>query len=255
MPIPLPGPYIEAAILGQYYNKTGQGHGQIYLLGSISQLGWWYYFPVAFALKTPLPTLALIFIALYLTARNRRFTLDSDETALGLSIAGLLVFFVFFCTAQIGVRYLLPVLPFLFTLVGQVATWKPRRLGRPWNAFLIVLSVWLPVSVFSYYPHYLAYFNEVCWNRLRLYRYLADSNLDWGQNNWYLTRYLQAHAGKPIAINPERPATGTVIVSVNNLVGLRSAEATYRWLRNEHAPVAHIGYSWVVYEIPATPTR
>ena len=59
IPIPLPAGFIEAFILGQYYNRIGRGHGPIYILGDLSQFGHWYYFPVAFLLKTHSPPLSL----------------------------------------------------------------------------------------------------------------------------------------------------------------------------------------------------
>ncbi|MFO7678686.1 MAG: hypothetical protein R6X34_01420 [Chloroflexota bacterium] len=36
-----------------------------FLLGQYSDHGWWYYFPAAFALKTPLPTLILLVLAFW----------------------------------------------------------------------------------------------------------------------------------------------------------------------------------------------
>jgi 4-amino-4-deoxy-L-arabinose transferase-like glycosyltransferase len=48
--------------LGQFaaYNRAGH---PAYLLGEVSQHGWWYYFPVAFAVKTPLGALLLLVVA------------------------------------------------------------------------------------------------------------------------------------------------------------------------------------------------
>ena len=41
-----------------------------FLLGEHSPTGWWYYFPVAFAVKTPLPTLLLIVASLVFVWRR-----------------------------------------------------------------------------------------------------------------------------------------------------------------------------------------
>jgi 4-amino-4-deoxy-L-arabinose transferase-like glycosyltransferase len=247
-PLPLPRPYVEAALLGEYYNATGGGHGPIYLLGKLGHLGWRRYFPVAFVLKTPLPTLAIILLASFVCLRTRRLRLASDELLLVLSAAAPFVFLTLFCTAQLGVRYLLPVLPSLYTFAGQIAIWSPAIKKRLWNAGLLVLLLWLPVSVSSYFPHYISYFNETCWNRLRLYKYLADSNLDWGQDGYYLNGYLRAHKGQSITKNPSEPTTGTIIVNVNNLIG-----PEYQWLRNNYSPTSRVAYSWLVYQIPAPP--
>ena len=41
-----------------------------FLFGAYSPNGWWYYFPVAFAAKTPLPTLILIGASLVFVYRR-----------------------------------------------------------------------------------------------------------------------------------------------------------------------------------------
>ena len=40
---------------------------------------------------------------------------------------------------------------------------------------------------------YLTYFNEFVWNRTQAYKYLADSNIDWGQSSIQLSQYLTDH--------------------------------------------------------------
>jgi len=247
-PLPLPRPYVEALLLGQHFNTTGGGHGPVYILGKLGHLGWRYYFPVTFALKTPLPTLAFILLATFVCLRTRRLRLVSDELLFVFSAAVPFAFLTFFCTAQLGVRYLLPVLPFLYTFAGQIAIWSPAIKRRLWNAGLLALLIWLPISVLSYFPHYISYFNEICWNRLHLYHYLADSNLDWGQDGYYLQRYLDAHKTQSIAKNPPVPTTGTVIVNVNSLIG-----PDYQWLRDNYSPVSRVAYSWLVYQVSSLP--
>ena len=44
------------------------------------------------------------------------------------------------------------------------------------------LVLYLVVSVLSYYPHFIPYFNELVWDRTKAYRILVDSNLGWSQN-------------------------------------------------------------------------
>jgi hypothetical protein len=45
--------------LGQVMRKSQDGHAS-YLLGEISHTGWWYYFPVVVAVKTPVGLLLLL---------------------------------------------------------------------------------------------------------------------------------------------------------------------------------------------------
>jgi hypothetical protein len=103
------------------------------------------------------------------------------------------------------------------------------------------------VSVLSYHPHYIPYFNEIVWDRRYAYKYLADSNLDWGQADFYLEDYL---AENPNArVEPLQPRDGTTIVSVNALVGVEGERDRYAWLRENFEPVDTIGYMYLVYEI------
>jgi hypothetical protein len=80
------------------------------------------------------------------------------------------------------------------------------------------------------------------------YRVLADSNLDWGQAGWYLERYLQAHP--EAKLNPTGPVTGTVVVEVNDLVGITKDADFYRWLREGYRPVGTIAYAYLIFNLP-----
>ena len=83
-----------------------------------------------------------------------------------------------------------------------------------------------------------------------MYKYLADSNVDWGQNKNYLGEYKKRHRGERISVNPDGPAKGIVIVNVNRLSGLNYGPDEYKWLRENYEPIDHIGYSWLVYRVP-----
>ena len=95
-----------------------------FLLGNFRTTGWWYYFPVAFLLKTPLPTMALLLGAFIVTGKTiwvKRLGLTwadvIDLLALLLPAAG---FFAIALTTDInlGYRHILPVLPFLYVFAG-----------------------------------------------------------------------------------------------------------------------------------------
>ena len=93
---------------------------------------------------------------------------------------------------------------------------------------------------------------ELVWDRKYAYKYVADSNLDWGENDLILKDYVARHSSLPISVNPRVPTSGIVIVSANRLVGLDDIKIIdldrYAWLR-ERKPSGHIAYSWLVYEI------
>ncbi|MBU1627740.1 hypothetical protein KKB18_10265 [bacterium] len=114
---------------------------------------------------------------------------------------------------------------------------------------IAALMIYLVISVLSYFPHYISYFNELVWDRKQAYKILADSNIDWGQNGWYLKQYKEKH---PDAIvEPLSPKSGKIVVGVNQLVGATVDPERYRWLRENFKPANHIAYSYLVYEIPS----
>jgi hypothetical protein len=104
------------------------------------------------------------------------------------------------------------------------------------------------VSVLSYYPHYIAYFNELVWDRKIAYKILADSNLDWGQSRDDLEKYQEGH---PEAVySPGEIQAGQLVVSVNDLVGVTAAgPQQYAWLRENFEPDGTIAYSYLIYNV------
>ena len=86
------------------------------------------------------------------------------------------------------------------------------------------------------------------WDRTRAYTVLADSNIDWGQNGWYVAQYHATHPG--VIDEPGRPTAGTVLVRVNALTGVTGDPDRFRWLRAHFTPVDHVAYATLVYRSP-----
>lgn len=249
--IPLPEAYVEAFLIGMKYNAAGEGHALIYLMGQLSPHGFWYYYFICLLFKMPLAVFIFAVISLLLL---KKFWVKNpiDEMAFLLIPLGLLVFFSFFCTAQIGIRYLLPAFPFFYVSSGKIVSYRTKKYDRYCKAGLAGLLVWFIISSFSFYPHYISYFNEIIGDRKNMYKYLADSNVDWGQNGNYLHEYIQKHKDKEkISVMPSQPTDGLVLININHLVGIfPTITNKYAWLRENHKPVGHIGYSWLIYRLP-----
>jgi hypothetical protein len=156
------------------------------------------------------------------------------------------VYFNFFFNTQIGIRYLLPIFPLLYVFAGNLFNnWK--QFSPAQKAASFTLLIYLSISVFSYYPYHLSYFNEFVWDRKQAYKYLADSNIDWSQGKNELDQYLLAH---PEAVyKPGKARSGHLIVRVNDLVGVTAEPEQYAWLRDNFEPVDMIAYSYLVYKI------
>jgi len=161
------------------------------LLGQASVFGWWYYFPVAFALKTSLPFLLLSVVAagwsLYacVMGRDKRFV----PLLIGL---GIYLVASMNSNVNIGVRHIAPVFPFLFLLGGACLDWTLKwsrvRLAR---GLVAILLGWMLVDCIRAYPDYLAFTNALTFGKPG-WALLADSNVEWGQDIGELARYLQA---------------------------------------------------------------
>ncbi len=147
-----------------------------FLWGRYSTTGWLWYFPFALAVKSPVPFLVAAAAGLGLVrriipARQRSWLLVAPAA-----------YFAAACAAktQIGVRHVLPVVPFLLVLGGCAAGAAWRR-GGAVRTFALALSAWLAVGVLRAGPDYLAYFNEFAGGPDGGRALLAESNIDWGQ--------------------------------------------------------------------------
>jgi hypothetical protein len=81
---------------------------------------------------------------------------------------------------SIGYRHLLPILPLLCVWGGwQVAALWARPRLRP---IAVVLLSWYALGTCRVAPHFLSFFNELAGGPELGYRYLVDSNCDWGQD-------------------------------------------------------------------------
>jgi hypothetical protein len=248
--VPAPIPLPRVFVLGldrssQIQEERGSIRGYNYVLGRLNVHGTWYAFPLMVLLKTPLSLFGLLALA----ASRRRGVADeglSDGVMLLLPFAVVLAFFSLLAEPQLGIRYLLPGLP-LLALYASAGVADP--LGPRIRLVALALIAWFVGSSLSYMPHPMSYFNELIGRRLLAWRYLADSNLDWEDRTRDIERYRAAHPERPLVVSPSEPRDGWVLVSANDLVGIRDPER-FRWLRENFAPVDHVGYSYLLFQVP-----
>lgn len=266
VPVPVPYPYLEGIDWGQYRVETGKGFGSTYLFGQLREIGGFkgYYF-FAYLFKVPLATQVLILIAIVAYVVNRkRYRFFRDELPLLGPIVFFAVYFNFFFKLQIGIRHLLVAFPLVHVFSGSLFTrWDTWSLKVKSGVILLVL--YLLISVLSYFPHYIPYFNELVWDRKQAYKILADSNVEWGQDKEYVRRFKQEHPDAYVEeglwhmpkyrdkhmdeyLNPQFPDSGLIVVGVNNFVGIYHPHR-YEWLREKYEPVDHIAYSYLVFDI------
>ncbi len=180
-----------------------------FLLGEIRTEGWWWFFPFAVLVKTPVAILmawaaaALAGLAAVARAPSPgsapRWRAVLRDTA---PLTGLLA--ITWATAlsssfNIGHRHVLLTQPILGILAGGLAIAAAPRLARAAGA---VASALLVVTALVAWPHYLAFFNMPSGGRDRAHRLLVDSSLDWGQGLPALGRWLRENAaGEPVYLS------------------------------------------------------
>jgi 4-amino-4-deoxy-L-arabinose transferase-like glycosyltransferase/Tfp pilus assembly protein PilF len=240
-PTPVPAPYL----LGVDYQKSITENGfPLFFLGQKYFYGTWWYFIVSFLIRTPVPLLILILATAIMSLRKSLPSSRDDLYLLSLAV-GFLLYCSFFNKSDNGYRYILPIYPLTYIWISKLALcpWK----GKAFKRIGLALMSWYIIGTLAVAPSYLAYANEFVGGARHLYRYTANADLDWGQNEKLLARYL-ARSQEPYQINPRLPVTGKIIVDVNELHGIFRKKDYYGWLK-AFTPVGNIGYSKIIYDI------
>jgi hypothetical protein len=196
------------------HNRTGH---PAYIWGHRATSGVWYYYPATLAIKTPLALLLMAAAGVWLVRRREALTpLWFAGTVLVCAMAGRL---------DLGVRQILPVYIGLSVFAGCAVAqsrlvWQKIATG--------LLLAWQLVSGAWQHPDYLAYTNEIAGNHPE--RFVADSDLDWGQDMKRLGTFLREAGASEVTFRPfhrtyvldvpmlpgeiEHPSTGWNAVSV-----------------------------------------
>lgn len=182
----------EAYIWGLANTKITEDADTSYFFGHVYRHGNWKYFPAAFLIKSTLPLLILLGVAV--VAWFARWNKDDGGDRVQAAILLLLPMAVYLFVAMrsdmnIGLRHLLPIYPFLYLLAAGGAGMLLRRDAR-WGWAFGVLLVWQAATSLHAAPGYMAYANEAWGGPSQVHRYLSDANSDWGQQLKEAKRYL-----------------------------------------------------------------
>jgi hypothetical protein len=246
--VPVPAPQMFTGIL-EVKRHDLRGH-TAFLFGESSEQGWWYYFPVALAYKTPIAFLLLALL-------GARRTLVPLLMALAILVAAMT------SSINIGVRHVLPVYAMLSICVAAAVLHL-----RKWIA--VPLMAWLVIGVALAHPDYLPWFNAFAGNQPE--RILNDSNLDWGQDALRLVRYARKekiphittsilgstpldHIGLPprTELQALQPAHGYVAISEGHIAfGRTMSPEIAKWLDElfGNRPYRRIGKTIRLYQLP-----
>lgn len=210
--------------------QRSSGGNTDYFLGQVSNGGSWFYFPVVYLLKEPLPILFIILMALLLALAGifkktrggprlarKRFL---DYLELNFTEFSMITFIVIYwnlsvkSNLNIGFRHLFPTLPFIYILSAGVwkrwvaranfptaeSVWIKLRLAIKSALHSLLKYILLALLIFWFFletvfaaPYFLSYFNELGGGVWGGYRYVTDSNYDWGQDLLRLKKFVDEH--------------------------------------------------------------
>ena len=170
-----------------------------YFHGAFHDGGLWYYFLAALLLKTPLGLLLLLVLR-GVTQFWHREECWADRVLLFSPVA-IWFLIISWKAFQIGLRYVLPVYPFLFVYASGIVA-SPLFSRRDVRVAVAALMVWLVASSAAVYPNYLTYFNEVAGGPSHGIEWLDDSNVDWGQDVILLGEFLEANGITDARLTP-----------------------------------------------------
>ena len=270
--------------LAELPRSTLSGNRPGFLLGERRVGGWWYFFPVAFALKTPLGLHLLALAAAaagVLAARGGAWRAWASHGARASAVAAALILAIAMASrTNLGMRHVLPLLPFVCILIAQGVAWLYARHGRKAAVFAAACFVAMAGSTLRYYPYFLSYLSEYAQGR-PVYETLIDSNTDWGQGLIGLREWMRARGVDRVALGyfgsalpggygvryvampgyyqagddlPPRPEPRYLVVSATLLAGSYLAEDVYAGLRKEK-PVDLIAGSLYVFDLQALQAR
>ncbi len=287
--------------LGHYFfglmmatQRTAFGN-TVYFLGMISGSGWWYYFPIVYLMKVPLAFHMLTLAALFLAAlimikapfwKNPLQRLREWIVAHIASFSMIVLLIIYWGASvtgnlNIGIRHILPTFPFIYMLVFAAIVAGLKEIKNPtWKnslSYLIIfLILWYASSSLSSYPSYLSYFNEIGGGPDNGYKYVVDSNYDWGQDLKRLKTWVENNKVEKIKVDyfggadvkyylgdkaegldaNQGPQKGWLAISATSLQGgegnpvpgYDQPTGYYKWL-DEYTPVTRAGKSIFIYHI------
>ena len=280
--------------------QRSAGGNTAYFMGEVSASGWKTYFPIVYLLKEPIPFLIMLFLAIIFWLKNiflnlkQGFGYAKEKLVEYLNISfdkfsmiGFVLFYWFLSILSplnIGFRHIIPTLPLFYILTtGSLKKWVDKSNFRitPYflknifsiigvflksslkYLFIFILVFWFLIETVIAYPYFISYFNEFGGGIKNGYRYVTDSNYDWGQDLLRLRDFVEKNNISKIAVdyfgggnpkyylkdkveywwsargNPKDFGINWLAVSINTLQGAtarlhpghqRNEADEYRWL-------------------------
>lgn len=257
--IPLPHQYVEGAKIMSGYTESGRK--DLYFMGEIRDIGWWYYYIVMFLIKVQIAFLIILLLSFW-TLKNWAQKDIMVKIMILLTPLSLFLYFSFFNKNNVGFRHALIILPFLFLFAAPLVKLKNKKV-----IFLVfIFSFWHMTESLWIFPDYLMYFNQIAGGPNNAWKWSVIGD-DWGQDFLPLKKYLKENKIKEFYLVDfkasrlryferdgikmkklecqEKPIGGVVSVRILDLA--IDKNNCYQWLE-EFKPIKKTGYSIWVYD-------
>ena len=260
-----------------------------YFLGKMANWSYRGYFPIVYLLKVPigfhLLTLTALLLWIFKKSKETKMAIKEKIESHFTEFSMLIFLLIYWLTSvlgnlNLGIRHLFPVFPFTYMLVSLclvkfIETIKKSACKKASVVFVGLCLGWYATSSLINYPYYISYFNEIVGTD-NGYKYVVDSNYDWGQDLKRLAEWVEKNNIEKIKIDyfggadvnyyfaekAERFDSskgiqrGYVAVSTTYLQsgigeplpGFDYDAGFYRWLE-DYEPIARAGKSILIYYI------
>ena len=241
-----------------------------YLFGQVRNGGWWYFFVVCLAVKTPIPFLLLTGLGTLWAGKSRA----AGRWKMLAPVASALAILAVTMPAKInlGTRHVLALYPLLAPMAayGVIRLAQIRVRGRQFGlAVTLILLIWQAGSIASAHGDHFAYFNELVGKHPEEVLTLG-CDLDCGQDIWQLSRVLRERGVRHIslalwtsadlsrmdlppfeALQPYERPTGWIAASTRmERAGATSGSSgAFTWL-SSYTPIARVGNTVDLFYIP-----
>lgn len=197
-----------------------------YFFGQVSNHASPLYFPAVFLLKETIPFLLLMLFSLGYSlnqfiktiAKSKqdkiKFLGKEFRTYLegGVTFYSMLAFIFLYSylsvtgNLNIGFRHLFPILPFAYILITKkifdlIKNSSHEHTKKILGTITVVFVIWIIAEPIINYPSYVSYFNEFVGGPKNGYKYVTDSNVDWGQDLKRLRDWVEEYNQN----NPQSP--------------------------------------------------
>jgi hypothetical protein len=194
------------------------GGNTYYFMGTVSNHATPKYFPTVFFLKETLPFLILLFFTSFYTLSQigkniaektgnilkRLWAIIASylQTAVvQYSMLGFITLYAYLSITgnlNIGFRHLFPILPFAYVLIAKktfdfLKNIQTDHTRKTLGIILSIFVVWILLEPVVFFPSYISYYNEFAGGPKNGYKYVTDSNTDWGQDLKRLRNWVDDH--------------------------------------------------------------